>query len=220
MNQVPETTNTPNQAPDTPMANNTPPTRDQQMKAPTTDTENVMEEWENEENTLSRFETRLESQEFATLLEKLGVKMPSTLQLAATKPDIAPIQPQDLPNNVPPMTQASESTGSGNPFSSPIATEHHQPKQAINLDTPHSFTHDYLALVAEDHTETWLTRIEFTIPKDEQIQAGIHKRLLSFIPTVIAKSKGNILAWHHESDLNPVRDLHTICNDELLPQHR
>lgn len=85
--------------------------------------------------------------------------------------------------------------------------------------SPHSFEKDYLTFTPADQIEVWLTKIEFTIPKNESLLAGINKRLLSFIPTVIAKSKGNILAWDEASDLNPVRDLHTICNTDAFQKY-
>jgi len=73
--------------------------------------------------------------------------------------------------------------------------------------------------IETDPYDIWVTQITFTLNPKEDISQGIHLRLLAFLPTVIAKTKGNILPWDSQSDLNPVRDLYTICDPNILPKY-
>ena len=93
-----------------------------------------------------------------------------------------------------------------------------KPSFAVS-DANHSFEHNYVSLVPEDQIQTWNTQITFTLGPNEQVTTGIQTRLLSFIPTVVAKSRGNILPWDPDSPLNPIRDFHTVCNTDLLPKY-
>jgi len=69
------------------------------------------------------------------------------------------------------------------------------------------------------HAEIRTTRLEFIVPPKENTREGIKTRLLSFIPTVVAKCQGLIHPWEQTSTLEPIRDIHKIINTQTMDKY-
>jgi len=100
------------------------------------------------------------------------------------------------------------------------------PPSAHKISSPspaNQISQNHVALspdILKHHSEIWSTRLEFNIPMAEQIQEGIRVRLLSFLPTAIAKCQGSILPCEPASNLPPsVRDLHTVITQEVMDKY-
>jgi len=108
----------------------------------------------------------------------------------------------------------------------------HKPHQALITPSPKTITRIQVespqpnevfnslpADVTRHHTEVWTTRLEFSLSSNETVKEGIRARLISFIPSAISKCQGSILPWDSQSQLPPVRDLHTIIDLDHFDQY-